>query len=582
MRKLQRLSVIALGLSALLSTAHASELRLVVNPEPTVNPQGLPTSPSSTENTTCIMTLDGSAEICVPTPGLLIGNDDPSRTYSPYQSFGVETGQADDAQVIATLNATGWYLTVEMDPEISTGSRNPREQSPTISTSSNASAPNDPDYPEQFYLHPNNQETRITGSGFSEAIEKQTNGNERVGVAVLDTSFWTTSEIEYVSGANFVSIWDNVRGTDNYLFDDTDSLNRQICGGHGTGVSGVVGASINNGKVIAGAVDNVDVYALRVMQCGVGVLSDAADALRWLSGVSIDGIADFDGDVTVANLSLGGGIPTCPTFMQSAIDTANAAGITVVVASGNSGIDVSGFAPGNCQGVMVVGSTTREGDQAGFSNYGNGVDIYTQGVDVLSLGWDDDATYWWEGTSFSAPMVAAGVAIAKRESPSLNTGALKVIMGNTSKPVVSCANGGCSNGILDMSATVDVIQQLGSGELNILQHALGNKTECEQQWYVDHFGDTARLCSLFKATFMGELTAANKHYRLVSRAAGQPSTVDDAIVLETSNASEFLSDIDVETYTYGYQICIDGSCGSTIDFDASSAGVADAPAACQD
>ena len=73
------------------------------------------------------------------------------------------------------------------------------------------------------------------------------------------------------------------------------------------------------------------------------------------------------------------------TGLDTAIDSADAAGIKVVVAAGNSNVDLCGStSPASAFGSITVGSTTSSDARSSFSNYGQCVDIFAPGTDSKS------------------------------------------------------------------------------------------------------------------------------------------------------------------------------------------------------
>lgn len=83
----------------------------------------------------------------------------------------------------------------------------------------------------------------------------------------------------------------------------------------------------------------------------------------------------------VANMSLGGG-------RSAAINSAAAnmvkAGVFLAVAAGNSADDTYYYSPASEPTVCTVGASDINDNIAWFSNYGDLVDIFAPGVDVLS------------------------------------------------------------------------------------------------------------------------------------------------------------------------------------------------------
>lgn len=214
---------------------------------------------------------------------------------------------------------------------------------------------------------------------------------------------------------------------------------------HGTRVSGLIGALTNNGAGVAGAAYNTRILPVRVLgKCG-GFDVDIIQAMRWAGGLSVDGVPDNANPAKIINLSLGG-IGTCSSGYQDAVNDLNAAGVLVVASAGNEGGPVD--SPANCSGVLGVAGIRQVGTKVGYSSLGAQVGIsapagncvnVTLGSTCLfsilvpidtglttavasdysgNLNDNDPQTPGINiGTSFSAPLAAAAAALVK----SLNT-----------------------------------------------------------------------------------------------------------------------------------------------------------------
>ena len=108
------------------------------------------------------------------------------------------------------------------------------------------------------------------------------------------------------------------------------------------------------------------------------------DSRREAAGQSSSSDPDFVG--SVLSMSLASGSPV--TAINTAITAAVAAGIHVVVAAGNEGKDACSSSPassGGTQGpAIAVGSIGITSQRSSFSNYGDCVDIYAPGENVIS------------------------------------------------------------------------------------------------------------------------------------------------------------------------------------------------------
>jgi len=247
-----------------------------------------------------------------------------------------------------------------------------------------------------------------------------TTGSPGVTIAVLDTgvafshpdlssSVWLNSgEVPGNNadddGNGYV---DDIRGWD-AVDNDADPSDTH---GHGTFVS-TTAVAPRNGVGMAGVAPDSVVMPIRV--CG----SEGCPHSAILTGLeyAIDNGAD------VINLSFGGYGKS--TAMEKAVRDAVAAGIVVVAAAGNHGLDTDTYpfypASYNIDGLISVGASDHNDALASFSNYGaKSVDLVAPGQSViggtLSNSWGTGS-----GTSFAAPKVAGVVALIKAAKPTFD------------------------------------------------------------------------------------------------------------------------------------------------------------------
>ena len=173
-----------------------------------------------------------------------------------------------------------------------------------------------------------------------------------------------------------------------------DGRNSNDCNGHGTHVAGTVGGSTY------GVAKGVRLYAVRVLSCsGSGSTSGVIAGIDWVTRNHIK--------PAVANMSLGGGASSA---LDTAVRNSITAGVTYVVAAGNSNANAANYSPSRVGEAITVGSSTSTDARSSFSNYGSVVDIFAPGSSITSAWYTSTtATRTISGTSMASPHVA-GVA----------------------------------------------------------------------------------------------------------------------------------------------------------------------------
>ena len=293
-------------------------------------------------------------------------------------------------------------------------------------------------------------------------------------VAILDTGRTTHSDLGQLWGYDFISDTAHSAdgdGRDDNAADPGDWAAAGACGPgelatdsswHGTHVAGTVAAIANNSKGVVGVAPLAKVQPIRVMgRCG-GNISDVADAIRWAAGASIPGVPANGTPADVINLSLG--TPgVCGPTLQSAIDEAVALGAVVVVAAGNEGVDASAIAPANCEHVVTVGASRRQGGMASYSNFGARVDLVAPGGDydgyiasTFNTGLTapvSEAYAYSIGSSSSGPQVS-GVAALMQSTQAGSPAAVEATLKGTTRPLLVPCPAGCGTGLLNAAAAV--------------------------------------------------------------------------------------------------------------------------------
>ena len=244
---------------------------------------------------------------------------------------------------------------------------------------------------------------------------------------------------------------------------DNDPEQATSACGHGTHVAGTIAAQTSFGvgsasTGVAGGASSSKILMARALNFS-GTDADAIDAMLWLAGETVAGVAVNPNPVRVINMSFGGG-GACGGAYQEAFDTLLARGVLPVVAAGNSSADVASSAPANCRGALAVAAADIAGNRASFSNIGAGVTVAAPGVAVRSTGGSSSGSCVLSGTSMAAPHVTAAAALVQAAKPSMtvNQTRLAIRAGARAFPTGStCTAALCGSGLLDARGAVDAV-----------------------------------------------------------------------------------------------------------------------------
>lgn len=175
--------------------------------------------------------------------------------------------------------------------------------------------------------------------------------------------------------------------------------------GHGTHVTGIAAARLNNWG-IAGVAPKVVVYVVKAFDSsGRGYSSDIARGLvEVVKGP--DGVVGTDDDADVISMSFGGGYSS---VLYEAIMYAYNVGVVLVASAGNSGASTPLY-PAAHPEVIAVGAVDRYYSVPSWSN--RNPDVVAPGSGVLST-WLDNKHIIASGTSMACPHVSAAVSLAQ-------------------------------------------------------------------------------------------------------------------------------------------------------------------------
>jgi thermitase len=298
--------------------------------------------------------------------------------------------------------------------------------------------PNDPNFTELWGLH-NTGQTILGTSGragadinASRAWDISTGSNSII-VAVVDTG------VNYNHSDLSANIWtnpgeipgngidddhngyiDDVHGW-NFLTNTSDPLDDN---GHGTHVSGTIGAVGNNGIGVAGVNWHVRIMPLKFLNFeGSGSTSGAISSILY---------ANANGASVISNSW------ASTNFSQPLKDVIDASPAVVVCAAGNDGgnndiIDVVKHTPQypasyTSANIISVAATNQTDQRASFSNYGAiSVDLAAPGTNILSTDFSGGYSYK-QGTSMATPHVSGVAALVKSVNPQLTNVEIKKII----------------------------------------------------------------------------------------------------------------------------------------------------------
>ena len=317
--------------------------------------------------------------------------------------------------------------------------------------------------------------------------------------------------------------WDFVNN-DNDPFDDN---------GHGTHVSGTIGAMGGNGTGVVGVDWNVQIVAMKFLNAsGSGAVDGAVQAINYFTHESQ--LAPTSENFVATNNSWGGG--GFSQALSSAVTLAAQNDILFIAAAGNSSVNtdttanypsnLSTMAGAGYDAVVSVASLTSSGALSSFSDYGAAtVDLAAPGSSIYStLPGGGYGTY--SGTSMATPHVTGAVALYASANPTASAAQIKTALLASTDSTASVNGLTLTGGRLDVgNLLTPSLQPLDIAGGTSTTASLG--TASPQSSTIDSAGD--------QDWFRVSLTSGNRYDFTMSPSAG--SSLDCYLRLLDSNGT---------------------------------------------
>lgn len=185
--------------------------------------------------------------------------------------------------------------------------------------------------------------------------------------------------------------------------------------GHGTHVSGIIGATVNNDEGVAGVSWYNKIMPVKVLDnSGAGSTYSVAQGIIWAT----------DHGAKVINMSLGNYAKA--DFLHDAIKYAYERDVVLIAASGNDNTDRPGY-PAAYPEVFAVAATNNRKEKASFSNFGDYIDVAAPGDSIAST-YPGSQYAALSGTSMASPHVAALAGLIRSVNPDLSNQEVMEIM----------------------------------------------------------------------------------------------------------------------------------------------------------
>lgn len=330
-----------------------------------------------------------------------------------------------------------------------------------------------------------------------------TTGHAYIGIAdggiPLDTTGTPSSNLNYGEPTH-PDLMDNYRKQFSYDFVGTvdeypDSHKQGTAIGHGTHVTGIIGASANNGEGGAGICWDCSLAIGKRTDTSASLPSNdnTVPAYEFLTGIGVQAVNSSFGDADAVE----GFCSIDPmNYFCVALQFMADRDIINIAASGNHSSGSRIDFPASEPHVISVGAIKRDGSRANYSDYSSLLDLVAPGDEILSsfdvgeiwidssqpdflcadkfdeFGFDSDPIDGYgscSGTSMAAPHITGVVGLMRSTDPLLNIDDIKdaLFSSGPNYPVKSAELG---HGVPDAALAVDKV--LGTVAGNVITNRL--------------------------------------------------------------------------------------------------------------
>ncbi|MGO4271964.1 S8 family serine peptidase, partial [Paenibacillus sp. TAF58] len=192
--------------------------------------------------------------------------------------------------------------------------------------------------------------------------------------------------------------------------------------GHGTNVAGIIAATFNNDKGIAGIAPNAKIMPIKALEAdGTGGEAKLGEGIKYA--------VDHGAKIVVLSL----GLNKYSEYMEGIVQYAEDRNVLLVAAVGNESTSVK--YPAAYPTVLAVGGVNSEKRADPRSNFGSELDLVAPwDVYTTALG---GGYQYQDGSSMSAPQVAAAAALVWGKYPSMNVYQVRAQLEQTAEDLES-------------------------------------------------------------------------------------------------------------------------------------------------